>query len=445
MESIGQYLKGVREELNLPLQEVCKRTNIDTTLLSRIENGRRLPTKDQVIHLVRLYGCDEHKSLVLLGSEKILFSLDGDNEYKLEAIQAAAEKIRFGTTPFLFSYVYEDNAKRFELESRRYIGNKAKLTQWILNIIREHTGGFHSFFDVFAGTASVSKAVIPYADNIIMNDFLYSNNIIYKAFFGKGEYDDVKLLNLIARYNSIDPDDIPDNYFSDNFGDKFFDYKNAKLIGWIREDIEKYRRRSLTEKEYAILLASLIYSIDKIANTVGHFDAYIKKSISYRPLTLQLIKPLSPKSVEIYREDSNLLAKRISADVAYIDPPYNSRQYSRFYHIYENLITWEKPQLYGVAMKPKPQNMSAYCTTSAATAFRDLIMKLQVKYIAVSYNNTYDPKSGSSKNKITLEEIRSILKQKGKTTIYDCAHKYFNTGKTDFIDHKELLFITEVQ
>jgi len=444
MESIGQYLKGVREGLNLPLQEVCKRTNIDTTLLSRIENGRRLPTKDQVIHLVRLYGCDEHKSLVLLGSEKILFTLDGDNEYKLEVIQVAAEKIRFGKTHSLFPEVSDDNAKRFELESRRYIGNKAKLTQWIMNIIREHTGGFHSFFDVFAGTASVSKAIIPYADKIIMNDFLYSNHIIYKAFFGSGEYDDAKLLGLFARYNSINPDNIPDNYFSDNFGDKFFDYKNAKLIGWIREDIER-RRRALTEKEYAILLASLIYSIDKIANTVGHFDAYIKKSIVYHPLTLQLVKPLSPKSVEIYREDSNMLAERVIADVAYIDPPYNSRQYSRFYHIYENLITWEKPELYGVAMKPKPQNMSAYCTANAAAAFKDLIMKLQVKYIAVSYNNTYDSKSGSSKNKITLEEIRSILEQRGKTTIYDCAHKCFNTGKTEFIDHKELLFITEVQ
>lgn len=444
MESIGQYLKSVREGLNLPLQEVCKRTNIDTTLLSRIENGRRLPTKDQVIHLVHLYGCDERKSLVLLGSEKILLALGGDKEYKLEVMRVAAEKIRFGKTTSLFPKVSDDSVKRFDLESRRYIGNKAKLTPWIMNILQEHTGGFHSFFDVFAGTASVSKAAIPYADHIVMNDFLFSNNIVYKAFFGDGEYEEAKLLSLLARYNGINPDDLPANYFSDNFGDKFFDHKNAKLIGWIREDIEK-RRKSLTAKEYAILLASLIYSIDKIANTVGHFDAYIKKSIAYHPLTLQLIKPLSPKSVKIYREDSNVLAKRVSADVAYIDPPYNSRQYSRFYHVYENLITWKKPELYGVAMKPKPQNMSAYCTTSAVAAFKDLVMKLRVRYIAVSYNNTYDSKSGSSKNKITLEEIRSILEQRGKTTIYDCAHKCFNTGKTEFIDHKELLFVTEVQ
>ena len=48
MESLGQYLRDVREGLNLPLQEVYNRTNIDVTLLSRIENGRRLPTKEQM-------------------------------------------------------------------------------------------------------------------------------------------------------------------------------------------------------------------------------------------------------------------------------------------------------------------------------------------------------------------------------------------------------------
>lgn len=312
-----------------------------------------------------------------------------------------------------------------------------------MNIINEHTGGFESFFDVFAGTASVSKAAIPYAKRIIMNDFLSSNNIIYQAFFGSGTYDMNKLHSIIEYYNNINPDTIEDNYFSDNFGDKFFDYKNSKLIGHIREDVEK-RKVALTHKEYAILLTSLIYSIDKIANTVGHFDAYIKKNILYHPLSIQLIRPLDPQCVEIFREDSNILAENITADVAYIDPPYNSRQYSRFYHIYENLVTWEKPELFGVAMKPKAQNMSAYCTSSAPVAFRDLISKLNVKYIVVSYNNTYESKSGSSKNKITLEQIKSILEERGTTKIYDCDHRYFNAGKTNFAKHKELLFITEV-
>lgn len=444
MESLGQYLKNIREALNLPLQEVCNQTNIDTTLLSRIENGKRLPTKKQVKLLVKLYGCDEHKSLVLLGIEKVLFTLEGDNEYKLEVIQTAFEKVRLGKIPSLFPEQNDTNRKQFELERRRYIGNKAKLTHWIMNIINEHTKGFNTFFDVFAGTASVSKAAIPYANKIIMNDFLYSNNLIYQAFFGVGKYNMEKLYAIIDRYNSIEPTKIADNYFSDNFGDKFFDYKNSKLIGYIREDIEN-RKATLTDKEYAILIASLIYSIDRIANTVGHFDAYIKKDIQYHPLQIQLVKPLAPHNVEIYREDSNVLAENITADVAYIDPPYNSRQYSRFYHIYENLASWEKPELYGVAMKPKAQNMSAYCTTSAANVFRDLIQKLNVKYIAVSYNNTYNSKSGSSKNKITLEQIQAILEERGTTKVYDCSHRFFNSGKTNFSDHKELLFITEVE
>ena len=277
-----------------------------------------------------------------------------------------------------------------------------------------------------------------------MIDFLASNNIIYQAFFGEGIYELNKLHSIIEYYNSINPDSVEDNYFSDNFGNKFFDYKNSKLIGYIREDIER-NRNDLTPKEYAILLASLIYSIDKTANTVGHFDAYIKKEIVYHPLSLKLIKPLEPKMVEIHKEDSNMLARRIIADVAYVDPPYNSRQYSRFYHIYENLVEWKKPELFGVAMKPKAQNMSAYCTSSAPTAFGDLIQSLQVRYIAVSYNNTYASKSGSSKNKITLEQIRHMLEERGDTVVHDCAHRCFNTGKTEFADHKELLFITEVR
>lgn len=394
------------------------------------------------------FSLNTHSKLAACRVKQLDFFSIFDNDSKKSANSAVVEFIHTALQAKNGCLFIRNNVggrkKMFDIENRRYIGNKAKLTHWIMNIICEHTGGFNSFFDVFAGTASVSKAAIPYAEKIIMNDFLFSNNIIYQAFFSEGIYDLKKLYSIIEYYNSIDPNSVRDNYFSNNFGDKFFDYKNSKLIGYIREDIEK-KASSLTAKEYAILLASLIYSIDKIANTVGHFDAYIKKEIVYHPLSVKLIKPLEPKSVDIYREDSNILARKISADVAYIDPPYNSRQYSRFYHIYENLVEWKKPELFGIAMKPEAQNMSAYCTSSAPSAFRDLIQNLNVRNIAVSYNNTYNSKSGSSKNKITLEQIKSILEERGNTVVYDCAHRCFNTGKTEFSDHKELLFITEIR
>lgn len=440
MERIGEYLKGIREGLNMPLQEVYKYTNIDQTLLSRIENGRRLPTKEQVQLLIKLYGADEHKTLVLLGTEKVILSLKENEKYKVEIIESVKKQID--------KKLNDNNSdiKYFDIENRRYIGNKSKLTKWIMNIINQHTGGFDSFFDVFAGTATVSKAAIPFAKKITMNDFLYSNNQIYKAFFQKEFYNIDKLHSIIKIYNEIDPSLLDDNYFSINFANKFFDYQNSKIIGYIREDIEN-RKNDLTNKEYSILIASLIYSIDKIANTVGHFDAYIKKEITYKKLEFRLIKPIDNDNIDIdiYREDANSIVRNIDADIVYIDPPYNSRQYSRFYHIYENLVTWEKPELFGVAMKPKAQNMSAYCTSNAYNTLKDLVENINARYIAISYNNTYSSKSGSSKNKITIDEIQTILENRGNTNIYSCSHKFFNTGKTNFNNHKELLFITKIE
>ena len=80
---------------------------------------------------------------------------------------------------------------------------------------------------------------------------------------------------------------------------------------------------------------------------------------------------------------------------------------------------------------------------STKNTFKDLVENLDVKYLAVSYNNTYKSKSKSSKNKITLEEITEILNKVGTTKTFEQSHTYFNTGKTDFNDHKEFLFLTK--
>ena len=332
--------------------------------------------------------------------------------------------------------------EKFALHSRRYIGNKSKLTSWILDIIQKETTARNTFIDIFSGTAIMAKEAMKTYKKVVLNDMLYSNNIIYQAFFDDHKWDSKKIIDMVNGYNILNPIDIKENYFSNNFGGKFYEQDLSKIIGDIRQDIEN-RKDELNAREYAILLTSLIYTIDRLANTVGHFDAYIKKPITKRPLNFRLIQTEDFAGAEIYREDANELAKKIKGDIAYIDPPYNSRQYSRFYHIYENLVQWKKPILYGVALKPEPENMSRYCTVKARQAFKDLIENLDVKYLAVSYNNTYTSKSKSSKNKIKYEEIVEILNGVGNTKIFEQRYKYFNTGKTDFNDHKEFLFVTK--
>jgi len=328
----------------------------------------------------------------------------------------------------------------FQLHNRRYIGNKQKLIEWIFSILDKECEG-KSFTDIFAGTGVVSAVASKHFDEVILNDFLYSNHAIYKAFFDKGDWNQEKINNIIKNYNNINGEDLGDNYFSTNFGGKFFSKNSAKIIGFIRENIEE-NKNNLTEREYHMLISSLLYSTDKIANTVGHYDAYFKKEFVEDNFFMRPIDPIEVKSALIFREDANSLAKKIQTDIVYIDPPYNSRQYSRFYHVLETLTKWDKPKLHGVALKPEPENMSDYCRVSAKDRFAELVNDINANYLVVSYNNTYESKSNSSQNKITLGEIKNILTKRGKTKIFEKDYRHFNAGNTDFNNHKEYLFVT---
>lgn len=331
-----------------------------------------------------------------------------------------------------------------DIENRRYVGSKAKLLDWIFEIIKKECKG-ESFADIFAGTGVVSARGAIIYNKIILNDLLYSNYTVYRGFFSQEKYNRNKVLDLVCFYNSLISNQAKPTHFSKNFGGKYFTKESAKLIGHIRNDLEE-RRKNLNDKEYYILLTSLLYSADKIANTVGHYDAFFSKTITDKKFIFRLIEPLiKAGSVSIYREDANTLVRKITADVVYIDPPYNSRQYSRFYHVLETLTVWDKPKLTGVALKRPEENMSEYCKNNAPVVFEDLIKNIKAKYIVVSYNNTYKSKSHSSRNKIELADIQRILNAKGKTKVFKKSHKFFNAGKTNFDDHQEFLYVTKVK
>lgn len=336
----------------------------------------------------------------------------------------------------------------FEINNRRYTGSKYKIQGWIRELVLKNCVNANSFCDIFSGTGVITKTFINDFTSFVINDFLYSNELIYNAFFGKEDYN-MEILEIYKmKYKNINVDFINSNYVFQNYANKYFSENDSKLIGYIREDLEK-NKNELNKREFSILVASLIYSFDKIANTVGHYDAFIKKEIKNDSFIFDLINPIIKNSkdarvIKIYREDANVIASTIKSDIVYIDPPYSSRQYSRFYHVIENIAKWEKPELYGEALKPIPENISEYSKINAKEAFKDLIDKLDSKYIVVSYNNTYSSKSSSSKNKMSLEVIEEVLKLKGNTKKHTINHQAFNAGKTNFNNHMEILFITKV-
>ena len=145
-----------------------------------------------------------------------------------------------------------------------------------------------------------------------------------------------------------------------------------------------------------------------------------------------------------YNRDTNILINDIEADLVYIDPPYNSRQYCDAYHLLENVAKWEKPKVFGVAKKMDRTNLkSEYCTQRATKTFEELINNIKARYILLSYNNMEKKGDSRSNAKISDEDIIRILKKKGNVKIFSEKHKAFNAGKSNIEGNEERLFLCE--
>ena len=111
---------------------------------------------------------------------------------------------------------------------------------------------------------------------VIVNDILHSNYLIYQTFFGNEAFN-VKLIGkALKRINDIQG--YGDEYLKKVYGNKYFSLDNADKIGSARQWVED-NKNIFNDREYAILVTSIIYGSDKVSNTVGHYDAYRKKWI----------------------------------------------------------------------------------------------------------------------------------------------------------------------
>jgi DNA adenine methylase len=340
--------------------------------------------------------------------------------------------------------IQQKGLKQAGINNRRYLGNKYKLSDFIRNVVDENCSSVNIVTDIFSGTGAVANT---FSDKmLITNDLLYFNYIIHYTWFAFENYDEEKIIELTSQYNQISTNE--DNYVRRNFANTFFSADNCSKIGFIREDIEKrHLKNQINFKEYAILITELLYAMDSIANTVGHYDAYRKNAQNSKSLELPVILPNKNLNAnnQCFNTDSNKLINEIKCDLLYLDPPYNSRQYCDAYHLLENIAKWEKPEVSGIARKMDRSRLkSDYCTKDATKAFRNLIEKAEAKYILLSYNNMSNKGNDRSNAKISDEDILEILGKKGEVHVFEQSHKAFSTGKSNLNDNTERLFLCKV-
>lgn len=388
-----------------------------------------------------LYKLISKKNISIPRSENGRYYWDENTIKTIKEFLKADDPQNLDDTDFLMSKL---GLKQSFINNRRYLGNKYSLSDFIRKVVDENCKGINIVIDIFSGTGAVANI---FKDKLVItNDLLYSNYISNYAWFGYEEYSSKKIIELIYGYNQIKTNE--NNYMRANFADTFFSADDCSKIGYIREDIEtKYKNKEINFKEYTILLTSLLYAMDRIANTVGHYDAYRKNIDFERTLVLNVLLP--EKTINsnnlCYNLDANELIKSVKGDLLYLDPPYNSRQYCDAYHLLENVIRWEKPEVYGTARKMDRTSLkSDYCMITATEAFEELIEKADTKYIMLSYNNMSNKGNDRSNAKISDEDIMKILTKKGKVTIFESDYKSFSTGKSNIKNNKERLFLCEV-
>jgi len=288
-----------------------------------------------------------------------------------------------------------------------YIGSKKSLLKTIDKVFEKYVDEHTTFADLFAGTGAVAKFVHDkYHCKVIANDMQYYAYIINKASLTRYTHSDIAEINeLVIKYNALRP---VSGFFVKNYAPPkrmYFTTENAGRIDAMRQALEK---EQINLTVYTYMLANIISSADKVANTSAVYASYLKefKDSALRELMLipfNVDVPMSKAHNRVWNKDILKLKERGYADVIYLDPPYNNRQYSDNYHILETIAKYDNPKIHGITgIRDDLVNMKSLFSTAQVTeTFERLIAGLKCHVLILSYND-----EGS----MDMKDIRHILK-----------------------------------
>lgn len=302
-----------------------------------------------------------------------------------------ASRRRNFTTPDCVGFRAADDRSDRTQHVITYIGSKRTLVPAIVEAIRR-SGDARSVIDLFSGTSRVGHALKAAGYRVLANDHnAYAATLArcYVQADAEDVLDDTR--KLVREFNAMPG---KPGYFTETFcvKSRFFQPANGARIDAIREAIAA---KSLPPELEAVMLVSLMEAADRVDSTTGVQMAYLKEWAprSFKPLELRVPK-LLPRATHGKGQATCLDAfdavELLEADVAYIDPPYNQHSYLGNYHVWETLVRWDKPDVYGVACKRVDvrQRQSIFNSRPRfADALRRLLQRVRAPRLIVSFNN----------------------------------------------------------
>lgn len=316
-----------------------------------------------------------------------------------------------------------------------YIGSKQKLFPFISETITNVVGDDLSqktFCDLFAGTGIVGRNFKTQVKKVITNDVEFYSYVLNRNYIGNhkpvSSEELIKQLNLIKGIKGF----VFQEYSQGGKAERnYFTSENGEIIDAVRIQIEKWKTTlEINENQYYFLLASLLESADKIANTASVYGAYLKK-IKPSAAKKLIIKPAifqeTKNKHQVFQKDGNKLIKSITGDLLYLDPPYNARQYGANYHLLNTIAKYDTFAPKGVTGL-RDYYKSDYCKKNVVLqSFTKLLKNAQFKYIFLSYNN---------EGLMDSETVKETMKKFGKYDLATTKYQRFKADKTENRSHK---------
>ena len=331
----------------------------------------------------------------------------------------------------------------------KYLGSKRTLVPAIIEVI-QGLGGVRSIIDLFSGTSRVGHGLKSAGFQVFANDHnAYAATLARCYVQADRDVLESEAAPYIEALNALEG---RAGYFTETFCERsrFFHPKNGARVDAMREQIAQWQ---LSEELEAVLLVSLMEAADRVDSTCGVQMAYLKEwaARAHQDIALrlpQLVACPEAGRCEAHQLDALEAAGRLSADVAYLDPPYNQHSYLGNYHVWESLVLWDKPEVYGVACKRvdvKERKSDFNAKRRASSALEAVISALDATHLIVSFNN---------EGYIPRDEMETMLASRGEVLVIEKDFKRYvgaqigiynpagdKVGRISHLRNKEFLYV----
>jgi adenine-specific DNA-methyltransferase len=319
-------------------------------------------------------------------------------------------------------------------EGIKYTGSKLKLIPQILELANRVPA--KTVLDGFAGTTRVSQALAKAGYSVVSNDIAVWSKVFGTCYL-LNRKDPGHYVELIDHLNGVKPED---GWFTHHYGGeqnggsavqadglkKPWQIHNTRKLDAIRLEID---RLNLNDVEKAVALTSLIQALDRVDSTLGHFVSYLRdwSPRSYNELILRVPAVFkNSKKHRVFCMDIFDLVPKVSADLAYFDPPYGSNnekmppsrvRYASYYHVWTSICLNDRPSLVGKANRRQDASDTVAGSVFeefrrngngrfiAVQAIENLIKATKSRWIILSY---------SSGGRATADELNGVLTSNGK-------------------------------